>query len=46
VVDFVSRVPPIVNCPSGPLITAVKYQIVNGYHVAGFDGETLNGYCG
>ena len=28
------------------LLTAVKYQILNGCHVAGFDGETLIGYCG
>ena len=24
----------------------MKYQILNGHHVAGFDGETLVGYCG
>lgn len=46
VIDFVSRVPPFDGYPAGRLITAVKYQIVNGCHVAGFDGETLIGYCG
>ena len=46
VIDFVSRVPPFDSYPAGRLITAVKYQILNGHHVAGFDGETLIGYCG
>ena len=44
--DFVSRVPPFEGYPAGTLITAVKYQILNGCHVAGFNDETLIGYCG
>jgi hypothetical protein len=46
VADFVSRVPPFEGYGAGALITALKYQILNGCHVAGFDGETLIGYCG
>jgi hypothetical protein len=46
VADFVSRVPPFEGYGAGTLITALKYQILNGCHVAGFDGETLIGYCG
>ncbi len=46
VADYVSRVPPFEGYAAGTLLTAVKYQILNGCHVAGFDGETLVGYCG
>jgi hypothetical protein len=46
VADYVSRVPPFEGYAAGTLLTAVKYQILNGCHVAGFDGETLIGYCG
>src|SRR5438128_7179769 len=46
VADYVSRVSPFDAFAAGPLLTAVKYQILNGYHVAGFSGETLIGYCG
>jgi hypothetical protein len=46
VADFVSRAAPFDAYSAGALITALKYHIVNGCHVAGFDGETLIGYCG
>ena len=38
--------PPFEGYPAGTLITAVKYQILNGCHVAGFNDGTLIGYCG
>jgi hypothetical protein len=46
VADYVSRVSPFDTFAAGPLLTTLKYQILNGYHVAGFRDETLIGYCG
>jgi hypothetical protein len=46
VVDYVSRVAPFDGYQAKTLVRAVEYQIVNGFHVAGFSGETLVGYCG
>jgi len=46
VADYISRVSPFNAFAAGTLLTAVKYQILNGYHVAGFSDETLIGYCG
>ena len=46
VLDYVSRVPPFAKYPAGTLIAAVKYQILNGCHVAGFNEKKLVGYCG
>jgi hypothetical protein len=46
VVDFLSREAPFDRFGAGPLVTALKYQIVNGHHVSAFRGEALIGYCG
>jgi hypothetical protein len=46
VVDFLSRKAPFDQFRAGHLVTALKHQIAQGYHVCGFRGEVLVGYCG
>lgn len=46
VIDYVSRAAPFDSYQAKALLRAIEYQIANGFHVAGFSGETLVGYCG
>jgi hypothetical protein len=45
-IDFLTRKPPFDRFAAGALVTTLKYQVTNGFHVAAFRGETLVGYCG
>jgi hypothetical protein len=45
-IDFLSRKAPFDQFRAGPLVTALKYQIVNSHHVSAFRGEALIGYAG
>jgi hypothetical protein len=45
-IDFLTRKPPFDRFAAGTLVTTLKYQVTNGFHVSAFRGETLIGYCG
>jgi hypothetical protein len=46
VIDFVASDPPFGTFRAAKLLKALKNQLANGYHVAGFEGERLVAYCG
>ena len=46
VIDFVANDPPFSSFRTAKLLKALKNQLANGYHVAGFEGERLVAYCG
>jgi hypothetical protein len=46
VIDFVANDPPFSAFRTSKLLKAVKNQLANSYHVAGFEGDHLVAYCG
>ena len=46
ITDFLASDKPFANFSANKLLTAIKYQLSHGQHIAGFEDDRLVAYCG